>query len=97
MRAYLQDPAEAIMIDHDLTYLVCQRIDDLPTPPVASRPSVCSECRKRVWVALSSPEGHALLCWQCAGDEFARTGAAEVMAPTKRQLADISGMKKRMN
>lgn len=81
------------MIEPDAdVVLVCQRVADLPTPPVVSRKALCASCGGRVWVALSSPAAGRLWCVSCARDEM---DDASIEAPTEAQLADISAYHKR--
>lgn len=69
--------------------LVCQRIATLAAPPVASYLDQCALCAHYVWVAYSSPTGHPIWCWECAGMEIAKADAAECASPTAAQIADI--------
>lgn len=69
--------------------LVCQRISRIPTPPVSSFADNCALCASSVWVAFSSPQGHPIWCWDCAGKEIAKADKGEIATPSPSQMEDI--------
>jgi len=71
------------------TVLACTRVEDMPIPNVLSEIELCVECRKRVWVAASSPRKAVRLCLQCAAPLIASTPDVRPMMTTE-QAADIA-------
>jgi hypothetical protein len=62
--------------DHsDKSVLICCRVADID-PPVASTVDSCSECRKAVWRARSSPDTDLVLCMQCGEAQIRADQAA---------------------
>ena len=74
--------------------LVCQRAANLRFPPVPSVPGNCILCKVPVWVVNSSPKGHPIWCWECAGMEIAKAEREgfkpEFERPTEAQMADLA-------
>ena len=74
-RSWLTDRGYAVSREHALAQfrarwtlndLVCHRVVDLPTPPMAAFIVRCVQCNAQIWVALNSPSDVRRICWRCA-------------------------------
>lgn len=78
------------MSDDDESVLVCERVLDMPIPPLLSSIGRCSECPARVWVAQSSPKARSrTLCMPCARKIMAADPSLKFERLTDEQVRDI--------
>lgn len=68
--------------------LICRRVADLRRPPVTSVKQRCCGCHRLVWVALSSPPRHRVVCMQCAAISDKQVERDDVHITTE-QMAEI--------
>ena len=74
-RSWLTDRGYAVSREHALAQfrarwilndLVCHRVVDLTTPPMAAFIARCVRCNAQIWVTLNSPSDVRRICWRCA-------------------------------
>lgn len=69
--------------------LVCVPVRKGYTPLKSSYQSLCTECKRAVWIARSSPITDRVLCIECGLKIMNASKSVEVAPPTNEQIKEI--------